>query len=151
MPAVTFYLLPEHTAGEGTLPVSQLACDLAARFFRQKQKVFIYCEHQNQAEEVDELLWQRPVDGFIPHNLAGEGPEGGAPVEIAWQAPATRNRTVCINLHRQCPDFARQFRTLIDFVPAQDQLKQQARERYKHYRSAGFFLDTQPAAQLHET
>lgn len=147
MSAVTFYLMPE----EGELTVEVLTCDIAAHYFRQKQKVLVYCQSQREAEQIDELLWQRPVDGFVPHNLAGEGPEAGAPVEITWQAPRSRNRAVCINLHPQCPQFAGQFRTLIDFVPAEETQKQQARERYKHYRAAGHQLDTQPAAQLHET
>lgn len=146
MSAVTFYLLPD----SGELTIEALTCDIAAHFFRQRQKVLVYCQSQQDAEKIDELLWQRPVDGFVPHNLTGEGPEAGAPVEITWQPPKSRNRAVCINLHPQCPEFSGQFRTLIDFVPADDTLKQQARERYKHYRAAGHQLDTQPAAKLHE-
>lgn len=147
MAAVTFYLMPD----TGELSVEELACDIAAHYFRQKQKVLVYCQSQQDAEQIDELLWQRPVDGFVPHNLTGEGPQAGAPVEITWQPPTSRGRTVCINLHPQCPQFAGQFRTLIDFVPADDTLKQQARERYKHYRAAGHQLQTTPAAHLHET
>ena len=155
MAAITFYLMPDSASGTdnlsaGALSVEQLTCDIAAHYFRQKQRVLIYCQSQQLAEQIDELLWQRPVDGFVPHNLTGEGPEAGAPVEVTWQAPKSRNRQICINLHSQCPQFAGQFRTLIDFVPADETLKQQARERYKQYRAAGHKLDTQPAAQLHE-
>ena len=138
MTAVTFYLMNE--GGEAT--VASLSCNLAAHFFRQKQRVLVYCQSQEQAEDVDELLWQLPVDGFVPHNLTGEGPEAGAPVEITWQPPKNRSRAVCINLHPECPSFTGQFRTLIDFVPAEEQLKQQARERYKQYRAAGHQLET---------
>ena len=30
-----------------------------------------------------------PFQSFVPHNLAGEGPRGGRPVEIAWPQNAT--------------------------------------------------------------
>ena len=34
---------------------------------------------------------------------------------------------------------------MIDFVPTDETRKQLARERYKHYRAAGFTLQTLPA------
>lgn len=166
MTAVTFYLMPEGSDSDSEMSVASITCDIAAHYFRHKQRVLVYCQSQKDAEEIDELLWQRPVDGFVPHNLTGEGPEAGAPVEITWQPPKMRNRAICINLHKQCPSFTGQFRKLIDFVPAQEDLKKQARERYKQYRAAGHVLTTKPiepksaqpksteaapAANLHET
>lgn len=173
MPAVTFYLLPEAELSqqdnaaeneakvkdadikdadikENTPTYLQTACELAAMQFRRGLRAYLYCESKTHAEAVDELLWQRPADAFVPHNLAGEGPPNGAPIEIIWQAPDRANRPICINLHSHYPGFAQQCRQVFDFVPAEEGLKQQARERYKHYRAAGFQLDTQPAASLNE-
>ena len=76
-------------------------------------------------------------------NLAGEGPRGGAPVEIAW--PEKRNsspRDLLISLRVGFADFATAFTEVIDFVPYEDSLKQSARDRYKAYRVAGFNLNT---------
>ncbi|MGP4883628.1 DNA polymerase III subunit chi, partial [Klebsiella pneumoniae] len=73
----------------------------------------------------------------------GEGPRGGAPVEIAW--PQKRNsspRDILISLRLNFADFATAFAEVIDFVPYEDNLKQLARERYKAYRMAGFNLNT---------
>ena len=51
-----------------------------------------------------------------------------------------------INLTPTVPDFANQFQFIVDFVPSEESLKQQARERFKAYRQRGFKVDNQPVA-----
>nr|WP_194362663.1 DNA polymerase III subunit chi [Neptunicella marina] len=128
-----------------------LACQLATDCYRQRQRCVILTGSKADAEAIDDLLWQQPVDAFVPHNLAGEGPANGAPVEINWQQANVNNRAVLINLSNNMPDYAQRFRQIYDFVPAEEQAKQQARERYKHYRAAGHQLATTPAKFNHET
>ena len=151
MSHVRFYLLDETQQVNQQPAHFALACLLATRSYRQKQKCLVFCENQQQAEQFDELLWQLPNDAFVPHNLTGEGPVGGAPVEICWQTPSQFNRPVLINLAETIPEFHQRFRQVIDFVPADEQQKLQARERYKHYRAAGNQLDTLPASSINET
>lgn len=149
MSKVTFYLLEQVTDDNSQQPAHLvLACQLAARCFRSKQRCLVFCDTQALAEQFDELLWQLPTDSFVPHNLAGEGPPGGAPVEISWQAPSQYNRGVLINLSPEVADFHHRFTQIYDFVPAGDTLKQQARDRYKNYRGAGNQLDTLPGSTL---
>ena len=59
-------------------------CDVAAARWRAGKRILIACVDEAQATRIDEALWKRDPDSFVPHNLAGEGPRGGAPVEIAW-------------------------------------------------------------------
>ena len=136
---VNFYLLDE-TAPQNELSTAPahfaLACQLCADLYRAKQRVFVYTADQQQAEAFDELLWQFDAERFVPHNLSGEGPRYGAPVEISWQAPR-QNRPVLVNLADTVPAFANRFNQIIEFVPADAQLKAQARERFKHYRQLG--------------
>ena len=136
---VNFYLLDE-TAPQNelsTVPAHfALACQLCADLYRAKQRVFVYTADQQQAEAFDELLWQFDAERFVPHNLSGEGPRYGAPVEISWQAPR-QNRHVLVNLADTVPAFANRFNQIIEFVPADAQLKAQARDRFKHYRQLG--------------
>jgi len=123
------------------------ACLQASYFYRQNQRVFIYTQDQHQAEQIDELLWAFDSDSFVPHNLVGEGPKQGSAVEISNQAPRGR-RPVLINLTDTVPDFANQFQLIVDFVPSDDILKQQARERFKMYRQWGFQVDNQAVEKL---
>ena len=118
------------------------ACLQASYFYRQNQRVFIYTQDQNQAEQIDELLWSFDSDSFVPHNLVGEGPKQGAAVEISYQ-PLRGRRPVLINLTSTVPDFAHQFQFIVDFVPTDEALKQQARERFKVCRQRGFQVDNQ--------
>ena len=157
MPAATFYLLAEAEApadpNNDAERMLAYACDVAARCYRNRQRVRVHCQNQQQAEAFDELLWQRPVDAFVPHNLMGEG-AGNSPVEISWVEEGTQsqraNAPVLINLAELFPAFTNRFQFAYDFVPSEDARKQQARERYKHYRAAGYELNTLPADQINE-
>ena len=143
MKKVTFYIMQEPKNGaEATMPQHhELACKLAGEFYQQGQRVYIHTNDESAANHVDEYLWQLDANSFVPHNLQGEGPRNGAPVEIGFQPPRHRYQ-VLINLHDHTPQFAVNFNQIIDFVPHQDGLKQQARERYKHYRQTGLQLLT---------
>ena len=145
-PQVMFYLLNDEAINEDDKSVDALlhhACLQAAYFYRQNQKVFIYTENKEKAHDIDEMLWAFDASSFVPHNLVGEGPKYGAPVEISWQAPSGR-RPVLINLTSTIPNFANQFSYIIDFVPTDENLKQQARERFRTCRQLGFKVENQP-------
>lgn len=143
----TFYVLkaqdePETTELGEQIPAHfDLGCKVAADLFRAGKRVFIYTESEQHAHMVDEHLWAFEADSFVPHNLAGEGPRNGAPVEISYHKPSN-HRHVLINLATLVPGFVSQFRQVIDFVPADDTRKQAARERYKYYRQCGYQLST---------
>lgn len=147
MSQVTFFLLDQDNSEQQL----EIACALAAQSYRARKKCLVLCEEQTIAEQFDELLWALPADGFVPHNLTGEGPQNGTPVEISWQAPTQFSRQVLINLTNTMPESASRFRQIYDFVPAEEHAKQQARERYKHYRAAGHQLDTRPASSVNES
>lgn len=143
MKTVTFYLLTDVTSQGDLSPPEALACELAASQWRNGKRVLIACESESQAILLDEALWQRPPHSFVPHNLSGEGPRSGAPVELCWpQKRGNSPRDTLISLLPQITSFASTFHEVIDFVPGDAFRKQQARERYKAYRVAGFQLNT---------
>ena len=152
MPHVTFYLLPDDTATTSlnnglSLSVAVLACQLTTARFRQNQTLFLLAQTQEQAEQLDEMLWQQDPNSFVPHGLSDEATVTQAPVEIGTGMPK-RSRQVLINLADSIPAFANRFAQIIDFVPADESQKQQARDRYKQYRALGFTLETVPAPTL---
>jgi DNA polymerase-3 subunit chi len=143
----TFYVLkpssePEKATDPDALPAHfDLGCQLAAKLFRDGKRVFMFAESEEHAHMLDEYLWAFDADAFVPHNLAGEGPRNGAPVEISYMPP-TNHRQVMINFATLVPGCFNQFNQVIDFVPADTQGKQDARERYKYYRQCGCELTT---------
>ncbi|MBG6248713.1 MULTISPECIES: DNA polymerase III subunit chi [Symbiopectobacterium] len=143
MKNATFYLLEHSDDVDGLSACEALVCELAAERWRSGQRVLIACEDEQQALRLDDALWQRDASAFVPHNLAGEGPRQGAPVELAWpQRRGSASRDVLISLLLQFADFATAFHEVIDFVPHEESLKPLARDRYKAYRSVGFQLTT---------
>ena len=145
---VMFYLLNDNVSEDSEIDTCSAlyhACLQASYFYRQNQRVYIYANDKQHAEQIDEMLWAFDSDSFVPHNLVGEGPKQGAIVEIGYQAPQGR-RPVLINLTSTVPNFANQFNYIVDFVPSDEILKQQARERFKACRQWGFHVDNQAAA-----
>ncbi|MCC3702537.1 DNA polymerase III subunit chi [Rouxiella badensis] len=152
MKQATFFLLDSPDVAGELSGHEALACQIAAQRYRAGQRVLIACEDQKQAERLDEALWKRDADQFVPHNLAGEGPRFGAPVELCW--PGKRGnapRDLLISLLGNFADFATAFHEVVDFVPYEDSLKQLARERYKAYRSVGFNLTTATPPDINTT
>ena len=71
MKNATFYL-PGPDPQQGTLSATEaLACELAAARWREGKRILVACENEQQAIRLDEALWQRPAEAFVPHNLAG--------------------------------------------------------------------------------
>ncbi|SHH96127.1 DNA polymerase III subunit chi [Ferrimonas marina] len=126
------------------------ACEVVARAYRKGQGVYLHCADQAQAHRIDDLLWQFDPDRFIPHNLVGEGPRGGGPVVVGWQDgdhAKMEKRPLLVNLSPDVPQFAVQFTQIIDFVPADEQAKAQARKRFAAYRQLGVNPTTQDLAR----
>ena len=121
------------------------ACVLTADLYRQNRKILLATRDQDSAHVIDEWLWQFQADRFIPHNLPGEGPHYGTPVEINWEA--SRQRRQClVNTCAELPEFYQSLKGYSewhDFVPHDDAGKAAARERYKQLKQAGFQITTQ--------
>lgn len=152
-----FYLMPPETSQDpaiasahGSTAIAQmhlLACRLAQQAYAKQQWVYIHCQNKTAAYEIDELLWQFEPSAFVPHNLKGEGPITGSPVEIGYDALGpNKSRHLLINLADQAPTFAVNFGHIIDFVANDDTHKAIARERYRQYRGLNVELTTQNLA-----
>lgn len=144
---VRFYIinarhhLSEVTTNDTITTSMDLGCRLASTLFREGKRVFMFAENEQDAHLIDEYLWAFEADTFVPHNLAGEGPRHGSPVEISYSPPSNQ-RDVMINFASLVPDFFNQFKQIIDFVPTGDKEKQAARARYKYYRQYHCSLET---------
>lgn len=138
-----FYILPADDEQDWT-QAERLACELCAAQWREGKRVLVACEDEAQALKLDDALWARDADTFVPHNLSGEITTYATPIELSWVGKRnSQRRDVLIVLQGDVPDYAVYFQQVFDFVPAADVPKAQARERYKQYRQLGFTLTTQ--------
>lgn len=141
-----FYILEKTQPKAPLSAMETLACDLAAQAWRLGKKVLIACETEQQAFRIDEALWAREPEEFVPHNLSGEITQYATPIEISWAGKRNaQRRDLLINLQNQVPDFIASFNQAIDFVPNEESQKVIARERYKQYCQLGWQLSTEQA------
>lgn len=154
---VSFYAVSEQSSEHGSEhgngqysancpPEHIKAAELAYDNVKRRKKTTVLCASKADAEAFDDFIWQYPADKFIPHNLYGEGPDMGTPVEILWlsayaRMAKIRNTDMLIILSNSFFEAQHQAKQIIDFVPVDEQLKAQARERYKLYKRAGCQLE----------
>ncbi|WP_150540292.1 DNA polymerase III subunit chi [Actinobacillus vicugnae] len=145
MKQVKFYLLSKTSSAELSA-AEAMACELSAQAWKLGKRVLIACETEQQALNIDDALWAREPDSFVPHNLSGEVTQYATPIEISWKGKRNaQRRDLLISLQTELPDFINSFNQIIDFVPIDEAEKAQARERYKQYRQLGWQLETEQA------
>lgn len=137
---VSFYELPASAQAADNALMAHIV-ELISSNYQQRHYLTVLCSDKKHAEAIDEYIWQQPPHLFIAHNLLGEGPANGSPVEITWlsalDSHAIVNKKLVINVSNQfLPTFA-SYQHVVDFVPGDETLKIAARERYKQYKQAG--------------
>lgn len=50
------------------------------------ERLIIRCRSQHRATEIDRILWEKPVNSFLPHGLAGGEFDDEQPVLLTWEA-----------------------------------------------------------------
>ncbi len=136
---VDFYLLNDTTPQADKL----FACKLLEKAYYRGHRIFVHCAHQQDAFQLDELLWTFKDDSFVPHNLQGEGPEPPPAVQIGYQPTAPRGYSdILLSLSGTIPSFHTQFQRLIEIVATDDAAKEIARSHFRAYRQLGYTLNT---------
>lgn len=133
MPNVEFHLLTDDNSSTLATLVHRLTSD----WYNQGRKIYIHASAQQQAEFIDEYLWTREVLDFLPHNLIGEGGHPPAPIQIGYAEHTLSRGDILINLDLNLTIAPNQFRHIIEFVPCDEQRKQQARNKFRQYRQHG--------------
>jgi DNA polymerase-3 subunit chi len=145
MSTVTFYVMQADSPQSTDSGFEEYVVFLLHHFASQNVKLYLNCANKEHAHYWDDKLFSQGGTQFIAHNLIGEGPRYGTPLEIGYAAlkPSfNRNLLININLDNNETIFARSASQVIEFVPCSEKQKQASRERYKRYREAGFEVQT---------
>ena len=129
-PRIDFYILNSNEPEDLWL----VACRLLEKAYLRGHRIFVYCENEERAKYLDELLWTYKDDSFIPHNLQGEGPEPPPQVQIGFSAEPRNYNDILLNLNSKIPPYFSRFRRVIEIVGANDEAKNLSREHYREYR-----------------
>jgi DNA polymerase-3 subunit chi len=134
MPRADFYLIDKPRFRAAPL---LLVCELAKKAFAGEQPTLILVRSRDQAEALDEKLWEFDENAFIPHQIVGDGEDDAiTAVLIVPPEAATPDRPLVINLRDECAPGL--FERVLEVIPADEAERQGSRERWKTYKAAGF-------------
>ena len=117
----------------------RLVCELARKAFDAGLPTLVLARSQEQAEALDDLLWDMGDEVYIPHQIAGaEEDEEEAEVLIAAPDVDAALRPLVINLRDAAVEGA--FDRVLEVVPADESARGPLRERWKQYQARGLEL-----------
>ena len=132
MPRADFYLIAKPRFREEPL---RLVCELAKKAYDANLWTLVLARDAEQAEQLDELLWDMGDDAYIPHQVAGDEEDELTPVLIATPDIDAPMRALVINLRDAAVDGS--FERVLEVVPADDSAREPLRERWKQYKARG--------------
>lgn len=135
MARADFYLIQKERFREEPL---LLVCELARKAHDANLWTLVLARDEEQAQRLDELLWEFDADAYIPHQVAGDEEDELTPVLIATPETDTPMRALVINLRDE--PVAGTFERVLEVVPADDSARGPLRERWKQYQSRGLEL-----------
>lgn len=128
---VDFYVLEDPRKS-----VAHLACQLAMMAWEQGLRSLVVAADENQARELDELMWSVPQGRYLPHQHIHEGQQ--APVSIGTLADVDRTGAeVVINLDIASVPEPHRFKRLLELVPAREAERDASRLKFRSYREQG--------------
>lgn len=132
MAKVDFYLITAPRFAEQPL---LLACELAKRAFAAQLPTLVYCASQEQAEELDALLWEFEDDSFLPHQICGDADDDVTAILLVPPGADTPMRQLVINLRDEV--VPRTAPMVKEIVAADAAEREGSRRRWKEYKDRG--------------
>src|SRR5574337_1370985 len=136
MTQIDFYVLPDATPRGRALFV----CRLAEKVFKRGQRSFVQLATENEARELDELMWTFHDRSFLPHALAAAGDD--VPVLLGCGAEPAGDWDLLINLTAAVPAFFSRFARVAEVVDAAPEIRALGRERFRFYKDRGYAVET---------
>ncbi|ABM18056.1 MULTISPECIES: DNA polymerase III subunit chi [Marinobacter] len=129
-----FHILAQNTHAARNLH----AAKLVDKAWQQGDRVCVLCDTEEQALELDDLLWNFTPEAFIPHSIAKAATTPCSdPVGILLYPPAAVDWDTVIVLSSALPEDADQYRRLALVAHNDPAVLNQARGHYKQLRSLG--------------
>lgn len=133
MARADFYLIDKPRFRDDPL---LLVCELVKRAYAAEQPTLILARSQEQADALDEKLWEFDDDAFIPHQLAGDDDDSITAVVIAAPGVSTSDRPLVVNLREECAPG--EYERVLEVVAADPAEREGSRARWSEYKQRGF-------------
>lgn len=136
MPNVDFYTIAQTTETDRLV----FACRLIEKAFGRGHLIYVHMDSEDQAQELDTLLWEFNPEAFIPHAIDGLIDDEDVPVVIGYGGDHNGPKDVLVNLGKDIPPFHADFNRITEIVINEESAKQTSREHWKTYKEAGYEL-----------
>ncbi len=113
----------------------QLVCELARKAYEANQWTLVLARDAQQAEALDEMLWDMGDDAYLPHQIAGDEEDELTPILIATPDIDAPLRPLVINLRDAAVEGS--FERVLEVVPADESAREPLRARWTHYKARG--------------
>jgi DNA polymerase-3 subunit chi len=133
MARADFYLIDKPRFRDDPL---LLVCELVKKAYAAEQPTLILARSPEQAEALDEKLWDFDENSFIPHQLAGDDDDAITAVVIAPPGVETADRQLVVNLRDECAPGA--YDRVLEVVAADPAERDGSRVRWSEYKRRGF-------------
>ncbi len=112
-------------------------CRVVAKAWRTLGQVDVYCPTPEEGEILDDLLWTFHAGAFVPH-----GRDPAEPVFLTHVEEEIREGTPVLVLAGPSglPAAASRCKRIVDFIPAREQERKDARERYRLLKQSGYIM-----------
>jgi len=132
MTQIDFHILQESSVEARWLYV----CRFIEKVERLGHSILVVVDTQEEAHELDDLLWSFKPESFIAHQIIGGDEE--AKVEITFTENAGEHHDVLINLSSQIPEYFSRFARTAEIVIQEPKILENTREHYKFYKQRGY-------------
>ena len=133
-PSYWFHILARNTPAARHLHAARLV----DKAWQQGDRVCVLCDNPEQAQELDDLLWQFSPDAFIPHSIVADAATPCTdPVGILLCPPVPEAWDTVVILSASLPTNAERFKRLALVAHNEPGVLNQARSHYKQLRALG--------------
>jgi len=137
MTRVDFYILQ----ARGREARLRFACRLVEKALRHGNTVFIAVDNEEEAKNLDQLLWEFQPESFIPHNIDTEvSAQAVPPIILGFGPECGDHHDMLINLRSDIPAFFSRFQRLTEVVTQDEEVLDRTRTNWKYYRDRGYPL-----------
>ncbi|MEH6583545.1 MAG: DNA polymerase III subunit chi [Halioglobus sp.] len=135
MTRVGFYVIQNNDVQQRL----HIAARLADKAFQQGMSIYINADSEDQARQLDELLWSFRPGSFLPHGITGM--EHSEKIAIGWGQEPGNHNDLLINLQLGIPPFFGRFNRVAEVVTQDPKSLASLRESWSYYKARGYQLD----------
>lgn len=134
MTEVLFYITEETDARD------YLTWRIARAALMQQRHIYIHAASQEEAARLNDVFWQQPPTGFLPHSLLTDDPQAQHPVVIGFTDDPGPCHDVLINLAPEVPNFFSRFLRVAEMITGDEDIRATGRTRWRFYKDQGYPL-----------